>query len=512
MRRERHLLLVGAIALSACNPGGGTGETSATVGGPGSETTDPGGEASTADAPTTTEGTDGTSGPSGTGSDGVTSTADTGDTGGPPPAGACPIDQYPEDRQVLFESSGMTIYEDTVWTKDNLYIITEEVGVDAVLTIEAGTTVCFGSDINIHGKLDVRPFNAGGLRVTGTADEHVTFTALDEKKGWSGVYVSGAEAVVDLAYADFVHASDLEIEAGFWSFGALRIRAPADEPPVPARLHNVTFSGLKRGGALWLEGPVTLSPDSSIRVDAYDLAEEEDKADSAVLVSLQAASSLAPGMITLGPEIPEQHRGIQPLSDTLSEHSTLHPLEWPYLAKRGIFVLSSSNYPDKSLTIEAGVEIRLGAGAVIQAGTEAFNRGDLIVAGTAEAPVRMSYYPFPDAFTDHWGALFFATYDPTVSRVSHAVLENAGFSTQAEVNDACGDNSTAAIVLSATALKNDWQAIAIDHTTITGSASNGIVAECSGGCVDATLDYTDPALANMFVDIAGAPQILATCP
>jgi hypothetical protein len=442
----------------------------------------------------------------------VTSTADTGDTGEPPPVGACPIDQYPEDKQVLFEDSGMTIYDDTVWTKDNLYILMEEVGVDALLTIEAGTVVCFGSDINSSGMLDIHPFDAGGLRVAGTADEHVTFTALDPDKGWSGVYISGAEATIDLAYADFRFASNLEIDAGFWSFGALRIRGPEDEEAVPARLHNVTFSGLKRGGALWLEGPVALSPDSSIRVDAYDLAEEEDKADAAVLVSLQAAGSLAPGMITLAPEIPEQHRGVQPLSDPLSAPATLHALEWPYLAKRGIFVLSSTNHPDMSLTIEAGAELRLGAGAVIQAGTETFNRGDLIVAGTAEAPIRFSYYPFPDAYTDHWGGLFFVDYDPTLSRVSHAVLENGGFSANAEVNDACGDNSTAAIILGATALKTDWQAIAIDHTTIAGSASNGIVAECLSGCVDATLDYTDPALANMFIDITGAPQILATCP
>jgi hypothetical protein len=502
-------MLVGSIALSTCNPGGTTSDPSATVSGPGGETSGPGGEASTADVVT---GTEGTGGPSGTGSDGVTSTADTGDTGGPPPPGACPIDQFPADKQVLFDSGGTTLHDDTVWTKDNLYILTDRLGVDALLTIEAGTTVCFGRDINSSGMLEIGSISGGGLRVAGTADERVTFTALDPDRGWSGIYINGYAEVIDLAHADFRHASDLELDPGYWSFGALRIRGIEDEEPVPARLHDVTFSGLKRGGALWLEGPVALTPDSSIRVDAFDPTEGEDKADAAVLVSLQAAASLAPGMITLAPEIPEQHRGIELLSDTLSAHSALHPLEWPYLAKRGIFVLSTGNNPKMSLTIEAGVEIRLGAATVIQAGGEAVTHGDLIVAGTAEAPVRFTYYPFPDAFTDHWGGLFFATYDPAVSRVSHAVLENAGGSSIIDVNDACDGNSSGAIVMSATALMNDWPAIAIDHTTIAGSASNGIVAECSLGCVDATLDYTDPALANTFIDIAGAPQLLATCP
>lgn len=500
--------LLGAPACSSessgtgGSPSGGGGQGGDTVGGGGAG----GGGAS-----------GGSTGTAGGGAGGGTTTG----TGGGPATGACPIDQFPEDKQVVHDSSSWNILDDTTWTKDKLYLVETELSVDALLTIEAGTTVCFGSDSFSSSflGLDVGSFSGGGIQVQGTAEEHVTFTAIDPGKGWDGVHVSGDATAIDLAYVDFFYGSRSSGNGGnLFSTNAFRVSDGSLDPAMPTRLHHVTFAGAKRGAPLRVDADAGLTADSVVQVTAFDLSQQElQYVDSAVLFSPEAATSLKPGMISIAPEVPESKRGIELVGGTLSADAVIHALDLPYFF-RGYLSISNENGVDPvKMTIEAGALLRLGPTAVIRAGScFGGTDGDLIVDGTADKPVTLEYYPFPGAFTDHWGGLFFYCYDAAVSRVSHAILKSTGGNSDAEVSDACGDNSSmGAIVLDRPSgvAGSGFPGITIEHTTVDGSTKHGIVAECSfQACIDATVDYTAPELGNTFLNITGEPQVLSTCP
>lgn len=436
--------------------------------------------------------------------------------------GDCPTGQFSADKQVVFDSSTNDISAATVWTKDKLYLVKTNVVVKASLTIEAGTTVCFGGDSGFSGDLGallVGEYETAALEIQGTENEHVTLTAIDSAKGWGGVHVYGNATKIDVAYTDFLFGSRADgVASQHFSYGALRIRDNSSGAAAPpARLHHVTFSGAKQGGPLWLESDAGLTPDSVVLVTAFNLTQNDLQfTDSAVVVTPEAASSLAPGMISIAPEVPESKRGVELLSGNISANSTVRAIELPYLAPHGLVVSNSVAMTPVSLTIEGGAELRLGSAAVIQVGLSGpGTQGDLILDGTAAKPVKLVYYAFPNSFSDRWGGLYFTWYDAGVSRVSHATLQTAGESGFAQVSDACGDSSSRGVIMLESPTGgggSNYPALVIDHTTIDGSVSNGIVAECSIGCIDATANYMDPALGNEFLNITKKPQILATCP
>jgi hypothetical protein len=503
---------LGLLGSAACSPeGSGTDSTSAGAGGKGGDTGGAGGSGGSGG------GTTGGAGGSTTGGAG----GGAGGAGGGTADGACPVGAFPAANQLVIDSSSTPMMQDTVWTKDNLYLVKTDLEVRALLTIEAGTTVCFDASFSVSDFIGIHIGDQlpGSIRIQGTSDEHVTLTAIDPGKGWHGVHVSGEATEVDLAYTDFFFASRADPSlADNYSIGALRVRDIAGDPAPVTRLHHVTFSGAKRGGPLQLEADAGLTADSVVLVTAFDLAQDDlEYTDAAVLVSPEAASSLFPGMLSIAPEVPEPTRGIEILDGGMSADSTLRSLGVPFFVHGYLSIGDDYLLEPRTMTIEAGVEVRLGYSAAIQAGSCPLGGdGNLIVDGTAQDPVKLVYYPFPGDVAPSWGALVFRCYDPAVSRVSHAILQSAGGNGFAEVYDACGDNSsTGAIVLDhpdGLGGGTDYPSITIDHTTIDGSLKNGIVAECNVACIDPAIDYMDPALGNVFLNIAGQPQILATCP
>lgn len=492
------------LGLVACSPeSSGSLSTSSTTGGQGGA----GGAGASGGASTTT----------GSGAGGAATTG----TGGGTTNGACPTGQFPDDKQIVFDSSSAPIQTDTVWTKDNLYLVKTELEVRALLTIEAGTTVCFDATLAVSDFFGLRigDNSEGGIVAQGTADEHVTFTALDPEKGWHGIHIEGHATKIDLAYTDFYFGSRADGGSNdYFSVSALRVRDGSDVSAPAARLHHVMFAGAKRGGPLRLEADAGLTADSVVSVGAFDLMQDDlEFNDPAVLIAPEAATSLFPSMISIAPEVPESKRGIELISGSMSGDSTLRALGVPYFVRDYLSIADYNHDYPRKMTIEAGVEVRFGSTAVIQAGGGFVgSQGDLIVDGTADKPVQLVYYPFPGSIFDYWGALVFDRYDPAVSRVSYALLKSAGGNASVDVSDACGESSSmGAIVLrppGGGASSTDYPSIAIDHTTIDGSYQHGIVADCGFGCIDPAIDYMDPALGNVFLNIAGQPQILATCP
>ncbi|MFO0591419.1 MAG: hypothetical protein U0441_27975 [Polyangiaceae bacterium] len=497
---------IGLSGVAGC--GGGM---SSSAGGGGSAAT--GGTAGSGAGNTAGSGTGGTAG---------SSTGGTGGTGGSTPGdGACPTGKFPADKQIVFETSS-SIDTDTTWTKDNLYIVKGGLTLEAQLTIEAGTTVCFDNDFFDNGAIHVAEHFEGGIHVAGTQAEHVTLTAVDPAKGWDGVHVFGYATQAELSYTDFYYGSrPADTISQHFTKGAFHTQdaGSSDGMAPAARLDHVSFYDTKQGGTLWLLADAGLTPDSVVTIGGFNLFQDDPQfEDPAVIVSPEAASSLTPGMITLSPDIPESKRGIELLNGTISADATIHAIDIPYFIPSGLFISNSVDKVDPvKVTFEAGVEVRLGAGAWMQVGASgAGTPGNLVLDGTAEKPVKFVHYPFPyNNFADNWGGIVFERYDPAVSRISHAILENGGLIAFSKVSDACGTNSSEGVVL----LKSptggggsDYPSIAIDHTAFNGSYDNGIVAECSIGCIDPAIDYLDPTLGNTFTNIAGKPQILATCP
>jgi len=63
------------------------------------------------------------------------------------------------------------ITEDVTWSKDIFYVLESSVSVDAILTIEPGTVIKFGEDVNLR-------CDDGKIIAEGTADLPIVFTSL----------------------------------------------------------------------------------------------------------------------------------------------------------------------------------------------------------------------------------------------------------------------------------------------------------------------------------------------
>ncbi|GAB4570271.1 MAG: hypothetical protein Tsb0020_24950 [Haliangiales bacterium] len=113
-------------------------------------------------------------------------------------------DPNPASADVV-EKSG-DIDADETWTSDNVYLLTDKVFVNAVLTIEAGTLVR-GQD---GSALVVTP--AGSISAVGTADEPIVFTSENETGAttgdWGGVVLIGEASINTASGTDVVEGFD----------------------------------------------------------------------------------------------------------------------------------------------------------------------------------------------------------------------------------------------------------------------------------------------------------------
>ena len=124
----------------------------------------------------------------------------------------CPVLAYADTPQEAQEKTAETTeVKNTVlvygriegsqhWTKDNIYyIITDSTLINPViigdLTIDPGTTICFGQGNTSHGKIDQTDVkSASGLRILygsltakGTAEEPIIFKNDTNDENWAGI-------------------------------------------------------------------------------------------------------------------------------------------------------------------------------------------------------------------------------------------------------------------------------------------------------------------------------------
>lgn len=128
----------------------------------------------------------------------------------PIPVTGCPV------INVTANGIGETISTPTTWTAGNVYVITEQITVTSVLTIQPGVVVKLGID----GGIDVN--GSGKILANGTANQRITFTSLaddsycgdsngdgtatvPQKGDWVNLYLNGGTGNT-FTYCDFLYA------------------------------------------------------------------------------------------------------------------------------------------------------------------------------------------------------------------------------------------------------------------------------------------------------------------
>jgi hypothetical protein len=441
-------------------------------------------------------------------------------TGGGAPGSDCPTGAFPNDKHVVYgdDFGGATLDADTVWTKDNLYIVKGDLQIKAALTIQAGTTVCLEYNMfDERGALVVGKDANAKLDIQGTDAEHVVLTSTSSDKFWGGVRAIDPLKSFSIAYTDVFNAStgadsgDQDV-----AYGAIRTQENSQDGALPpVRLHHVSFHNLRYGCALHLAHKSGLTADSVVEVQSFAPPQGGGvEPDPAVMMWPEGMDTLAPGMIQLAADLPADKRGVQPIVKGFEKSVTWHGLDIPYLVSGGFYVLPSlfAQQPP-TLTIEAGAEIRLAPANSLEVGGNV-DQGNLVVKGAAGKPVR--FLPLVDSGKpeDDWGGIEFLYYDPAVSSIEYAELVHGGDSLES-VPIACkASSSRGLVVLRAPEIGgSSYAGIPIKNTTFDTAYDNGIVAECDPPtCIDAAADYLDPASGNVFKNIPGKKQILSTCP
>lgn len=176
------------------------------------------------------------------------------------------------------------------WTKDNIYyIITDSTLINPViigdLTIDPGTTICFGQGNTSHGKIDQTDVkSASGLRILygsltakGTAEEPIIFKNDTNDENWAGIIFDtqieeDTERTCEGAtfeYCQFINggeylASDVE--------GMLSVDSTSDEPDRNFNLtvNQCTFDSSEVVAAKTAAGTSLVDGSSAIYFHAMD--------------------------------------------------------------------------------------------------------------------------------------------------------------------------------------------------------------------------------------------------
>lgn len=118
--------------------------------------------------------------------------------------------------QVNPNAIGVTISTPTTWVAGNVYVVTNQVTITSVLTIEPGAII----KLDVDGKLEV--INSGKITANGTSSQHITFTSVKDdsycgdsngdgtatspqKGDWLNIYLNGGNNN-SFVYCDILYA------------------------------------------------------------------------------------------------------------------------------------------------------------------------------------------------------------------------------------------------------------------------------------------------------------------
>lgn len=137
--------------------------------------------------------------------------------------------------QVNPNSIGVTISTPTTWTAGNVYVVTNQVTITSVLTIEPGAII----KLDVDGQLEV--INSGKITANGTASQHITFTSVKDdsycgdsngdgtatspqKGDWLNIYLNGGNNN-SFVYCDVLYAG--RNDSGYYNAVVISVAGPS---------------------------------------------------------------------------------------------------------------------------------------------------------------------------------------------------------------------------------------------------------------------------------------------
>ncbi len=390
------------------------------------------------------------------------------------------------------------ITADEVWTAEGSpHLVTSTVRVrdGATLTIEPCAQVRFaagnGLEIGFGG-------TQAALVAKGTAKRPITFAGIDGAR-WSSVFV------YEHAIASFAHATldggGQEIGGG--SLGAILKVSGQNEYPLVARLSvdTVTIRNAL-GPGVFLEGNSAFSPESKgLTITSSGSAE----IPWPLLATPVTAGTIPPGSYTGNrrDELAVRGDSFDVGSDVVWSDRGV-PYRAVGVPGRYIRVAGSV---DASLTLEAGVTLRLDPGMFLWIGkdetTTSPSSGTLRTLGTAEKPVVLTSASDTPAAGDWQGIYFRGVGSSPNNRLEHTKIEYAGGDCGCAYDNCAPKEMThaAAIHFAHVAPEQSF----IRNSTISRSAGHGIQRAWVLKQTPSTTSFLDT---NTFEEIAGCKETL----
>lgn len=387
-------------------------------------------------------------------------------------SGLCPTYDPSSASQVTLgrASSGPAVIDaDTTWTADHTYFVIGSLDIQGVaLTIEAGTHVCLDAGAGAPPTLD---FRAGSTLVAnGTAAAPIVFAPATPDSTWSSLTL----AAMDDATLDHVRL----IGGGAGGSGVLRIESGYASPFVAHDVHVESVSGI----GISLRADVGLDPGTSLYVDSQSASAPGPAIESTLL----AAGTLDASTLHLAASLPASARRVQLTDNVLETSVTLGAdLAVPFVTAGDVQVLrADASSPIPTLTLEAGVTLLFTSGSLLQIGSSSgldADGGNLVALGRADAPITFASAESTPAAGDWGGIEIFAdAFEPTVTRLEHVVVSDAGGDSMGSDILHCStlpDPITAAIRIHASA-SLPYEGPAIDAAELTRSAGDGLAFTC----------------------------------
>jgi hypothetical protein len=341
-----------------------------------------------------------------------------------------------------------SITENETWTfEGSPYRIASTTYLTATLTLEPCTVVELAADAGILVGND--PV-AGELVAHGDSTENaagqtvrreIYFRRLIEDAPWGSIAVE-TTGNLDLALTRLEGGGSLVSAQNGGGTVLAYGPTPEGEAHPNVRLEQVTIADSETYGVN-LQGRAAFAPGSD------GLSIEGSGAETLYPIYLEAgvAFSLPTNLRLEGNERDEVlvHPFARVASDTFPARGV------PLVLDQQLYVATPIDEPGTAtLTIEAGVELKLGvgSGSGIMFGADAEHPGTLQAVGSASAPIwfhSVDAAPEPGA----WMGLYFAYTTRDGNRLEHAVIEDAGAQSGAQ-GHGCGpgENNASVLVLS----------------------------------------------------------------
>jgi hypothetical protein len=339
------------------------------------------------------------------------------------------------------------ITENTTWTKDKVWIIqnTVEIKNNAVLTIEAGTTVKFDK----NAELDVGSDSYGTLIAKGTSSEPIVFTSnsdVPNKGDYYGIWLYNGANNCDFEYCTFEYGGGYSNTSGI-----------VNVSETNASFKNCTFQHSAAYGILLYKGGF-----ASFSSNIFN-----DNAVNPISIYADHIEDMGTGNVFDG-------GNIDVCAENLTKSGTV---EWknqgiPYVIDGDVYVASASG---TILKIDAGCQIKFKLNAELAIGDNT-NHGQILAQGSSSQPIIFTTAAVSPTKGDWYGISF---YDGAMngSKLEYCTISYAGgYDTKYS-----GD---------ITVYGNVGSTLSISNCTISNSAGWGIY-------VDHNFSTADPSVSNI---------------